>query len=78
MSPKREVRDSLEWLCNRALHLLQDVHALFELRAFQLQRLQAVLQRRHGQPVRVLLLPLPIAVPLVRAPAQQPNVSTCW
>ena len=49
-------------------HLLQDIHALFELRALQLQRLQAVLQRRDGRALRVLLLPLPLAGPLVRPP----------
>ena len=51
-------------------HLLQHVHALLELRAFQLQRLQSVLQGCNGQAIRVLLLPLPLAVPLICAPAQ--------
>ena len=50
-------------------HLLQDVHALHQLRALHLQRLQPALQGRDGLLVGVLLLPLPLAVPLVRAPA---------
>ena len=56
--------------CTGGSNLLQDVDALHELRALQFQRLHPVLQGRDGQAVRVLLLTLPLAVPLVRAPMQ--------
>ena len=58
------------WVARNGLHLLQHVHALHELRPLHLKRLQPTLQGGNGLAVRVLLLPLPLAIALIRPPAQ--------
>ena len=76
------VRPAYEMLrsddCVGVKYLLQNVDALHELRALQLQRLQAVLQGRDRSALRILLLPLPLAGPVVCSPAQETSrITSC-